>query len=117
MKSPSQSVIQSFRCAFNGLVDVVRSGRNAKIHAVIAVAVVVFGFVENLSAVRWSILVLTIGVVFAAEAANTATEHVVDLVSLEHHELARRAKDAAAASVLCVAIAAVVVGVLIFRLL
>ncbi len=112
-----QSFIQSLRCAFSGLADVFKSGRNAKIHTVIAGAVIVFGFSENLSADRWSILILTIGIVFAAEAANTAIEHVVDLVSPEHHELARRAKDAAAASVLCVAIAAVVVGVLTFRLI
>jgi len=59
------------------------------------------------------VLALTIGVVFAAEIINTAIEAVVDLVAPEFHPLAKIAKDAAAGSVLVLAVAAVVVGLLI----
>ena len=111
----TRSLLHSFRCAFTGLWDVIRSGRNAKIHFVIAACVIAAGFWLNLARIDWTVLILTIGVVCAAEAANTAIEHLVDLVSPEHHELARRAKDAAAASVLIMAIAASVIGLLLFR--
>ena len=109
----TRSLWHSFACAFAGLRDVVRGGRNAKIHFVIALTVIAAGFCLNISRTDWAILLLTIGAVFAAEAANTALESVVDLASPEHHDLARRAKDCAAGAVLVMAIAAVAVGLLI----
>ena len=52
-------------------------------------------------------LILALGVlVLAAEALNTGLECVVDLVSEEKSELARRAKDAGSAGVALTAIAA-----------
>lgn len=110
----TRSLWHSFACAFAGLRDALRDGRNAKIHFGVALAVVVAGFALNISRIDWAILLLTIGAVFAAETANTAIESVVDLVSPEHHELARRAKDCAAGAVLVVVIAAVAVGLLVF---
>lgn len=109
----TRSLWHSFVCAFAGLRDVVRGGRNAKIHVVIAVVVIAAGFSLDISRTDWAILLLTIGAVFAAESANTALESVVDLASPEHHELARRAKDCAAGAVLVMAIAAVAVGLLV----
>ncbi len=88
-------------------------GRNTKIHVGVALAVIVVGFWLNISRLDWAILLLTIGAVFAAEAANTAVKSVVDLVSPEHHELARRAKDCAAGTVLVLTIAAVAIGLVI----
>lgn len=109
----TRSLWHSFACAFAGLRDVVRGGRNAKIHVVVSVAVIAAGFWLNISRTDWAILLLTIGAVFAAEAMNTAIETMVDLVSPEHHDLARRAKDCAAAAVLVLVIVAVAVGLVI----
>ena len=50
----------------------------------------------------------------ALEQVNTAIEAVVDLVTEEHKELARLAKDTAAGAVLVAAITAAIVGGLIF---
>ena len=61
----------------------------------------------------WAILVLTVAVVLAAEAANTALETIVDVISPEISEPARIAKDAAAGAVLLLAMGAVAVGLLI----
>ena len=90
-----------------------KSGRNAKIHVGVTLFMIATGLCLPLSRTDWAVLLLTIGAVFAAEAANTAIEHVVDLVSPDHHDLARRAKDAAAAAVLVLAIAAILIGLLI----
>lgn len=109
----TSSLWHSFRCGFVGLWDVFRSGRNAKIHAAVAGAVIVTGLCLPLSRTDWAILGLTIGAVIAAEAANTAIEILVDLVSPEYHELARRSKDTAAGAVLVLAITAIVIGGLI----
>jgi diacylglycerol kinase (ATP) len=60
------------------------------------------------------LVVLCIGMVVAAELVNTAIESVVDLVSPERHPLAAQAKDVAAAAVLVCAVAAAIVGLIIF---
>jgi diacylglycerol kinase len=109
----TRSLWHSFQCACAGLRDVLRHGRNARIHVAVAVAVLMAGGWLEISRAEWAILALTMGVVLAAEAGNTSIEHLVDLVSPEHHELARRAKDCAAAAVLLLVLAAVVVGLLI----
>jgi len=103
----------SFRFAFAGIWHTLHSQRNAKIHTAITIAVLLLGGWLRLPARDWAILVLTIGVVFAAEIMNTAIEALVDLVSPEFHPLAKVAKDAAAGAVLALAVAAVFVGLLL----
>ncbi len=109
----AESVWHSFRYAFAGIWHTLKTQRNAKIHTAITVAVLLLGVWLRLPAPDWAVLALTIGVVFAAEIINTAIEAVVDLVAPEFHPLAKIAKDAAAGSVLVLAVAAVVVGLLI----
>ena len=45
---------------------------------------------------------------------NTALEYVVDLITDEYHELAKKAKDTAAASVMLASIIALVIGLIVF---
>jgi diacylglycerol kinase len=106
-------LIASFRYAFGGLWQVVRTQRNARIHLCIAALVIAVGIVLRLAVVEWAVLALTVGLVLATEAFNSAVESVVDLVTLEDHPLAKGAKDMAAAAVLVAAMAAVAIGVLI----
>ncbi len=91
-----------------------RTQVNARIHLGATVVVVAAGFLCKLSAGEWMAIVAVIGMVWTAEGLNTAIEAVVDLVSPEYHPLAGRAKDVAAGAVLCAAIAAVVIGVIVF---
>ena len=84
-----------------------------RIHAVLALAVVVVGGVVRFSLLAWAVVALAIGLVLAAELLNTAIEAVVDLVSPQQHPLAKRAKDVAAAAVLAASLAAVTAGLLV----
>ena len=59
-------------------------------------------------------MAVAVGTVWSAELMNTAVEAVVNLVSPDYHPLAGKAKDVAAAAVLLAALAALVVGLLIF---
>ncbi len=61
-----------------------------------------------------ALLALTVGLVIALEAANTAVENCVDLVTDKYSHLAKAAKDTAAGAVLAAALAAVGVGAAIF---
>lgn len=103
----------SFRYALAGLGYLFRSQPNARIHLVIAAMVVGVGLWLGLPARDWAVIAVTAGLVFAAEAFNTALESAVDLVTSERHPQARAAKDVGAAAVTLAALAAVVVGVLL----
>lgn len=103
----------SFKFAFSGLWYVICTQRNAQIHLIIAIIVLVIALFLNLGIIQWAILILTIIVIFSAEMFNTAIEVLVDLVSPEFHPLAKIAKDIAAGAVLLLAIGAVVIGLLI----
>lgn len=107
-------LVRSFGFAWRGLAVMLASQANARIHAAATVLVVGAGGWCRLSALEWCAVVLAIGAVWTAEASNTALEALVDLASPEQHPLAGRAKDVAAGAVLCAAIAAAIVGALIF---
>lgn len=105
--------IRSFGFAFKGIATFFLSQAHAKIHALATLIVVALGCWLGLNATEWAILVLTMAMVWVAEAVNTAIEFTVDLASPEQHPLAGKAKDVAAGAVLLAAIAAVVVAGLV----
>jgi len=107
------SLLNSFKYALEGVWYVLRSQRNAKIHLGVMLAVVLLGLFLRVSALHWAVLVVTGGLVFAAEMFNTVIEALVDLVSPDYHPLAKIAKDAAAGAVFILALMAVIVGLLI----
>jgi diacylglycerol kinase len=103
----------SFCYAFSGAAYVMRTQRNAWIHAVATAGVIALGLWLRLGRIEWAVLFLAIGFVWMAEFINTALETVVDLASPEFHPLAKIGKDVAAAAVLVGAITAVLVGLAI----
>ena len=104
---------RSFGHAFRGLWYVVRTQRNAWIHALATSLVAVMALWLRLSLRDWAMLVLAIALVWTAEFINTALEAVVDLASPQHHPLAKVGKDVGAAAVLIAALVSVLVGLLI----
>ncbi|UVI32142.1 diacylglycerol kinase [Paenibacillus spongiae] len=109
-----QRFIRNAGYAVAGIVHAVKTQRHMKFHLVAAAVAVTTGAACQLSRVEWIMLILVIAMVIAAELLNTAVEAVVDLASPERHPLAKAAKDTAAAAVLVTAVAAAVVGLLLF---
>ncbi len=103
----------SFRYAFAGWWFVIRTQRNAWIHALISICVVIVSFWLRLSAQDWATIVVAIAMVWTAEFINTALEAVVDLASPQQHYLARVGKDVGAAAVLIAAASAALIGILV----
>ena len=105
--------LRSFRFALAGIWTVLRSQRNAWVHAAATVVVVAAGLLLGLSASEWAVLVLAMMAVWTAEALNTALEFLADATSPQFHPLVKQAKDVAAGAVLIAAIGAVVIGLLV----
>lgn len=107
------SRMTSFRHALSGWFYVIRSQRNAWIHAAATVTVCILAGWLGLPLRDWAVLLLTISMVWTAEFLNTALEAVVDLASPSHHPLAKVGKDVGAAAVLITAVSSIIIGLLI----
>lgn len=106
--------LRSFTFAWKGILTMFRAEPNAKIHLLAAILAIAAGFWFDIEKTEWCAVVLAIFGVFAAEAFNTAIEELTNLVSPDPHPLAGKAKDLAAAGVLCTAIGAAIVGFIVF---
>jgi diacylglycerol kinase len=106
--------IASFGCAFTGLWYVLRTQRNGRFHAVVALLAITAGIFLRISAIEFAITFVAISGVFVAEMFNTALEACVDLASPQPHPVAKIAKDVAAGGVLVSAMLAVIIGLCIF---
>jgi diacylglycerol kinase (ATP) len=95
------------------LVYAVRTQRNMRFHVVAAAVILVLSLLVGVSKLELAILILVITAVFVTEMLNTALEFAVDLVTREHHPLAKLAKDISAGAVLVTSVAALAVGYLV----
>ncbi len=107
------SWLESLNCAIEGILWAVKSERHMRYHFVVALAVVFLALFYKISAFEFFLLVLAAVLVIFAELMNTAIEAVVDLVTDDYHELAKRAKDVAAGAVLVTSVGAVILGYLV----
>lgn len=106
--------INSFKYAFNGIISSFRSERNMKVHIVIKFLVILTGILLNINKVEWLICILCFGLVISSELFNTSIEIIVNMISPNKNDNAKRIKDISAGAVLVNAIVSFVVGVIIF---
>lgn len=105
---------RSIRHALAGLWLMLRTQHNAWVHLAATIVVVAGGLILGLTTDAWLALILAIAVVWIAEALNTAFELLCDVAQPEFHPLVKAAKDVAAGAVLLSAIAAAIVGTIVF---
>ena len=96
------------------MVWLVRSQPNAQIHLAATVSALALAGWLQISGGEWCAILLAIGLVWGAEALNSALEILADHLAPEEHPLVGRAKDVAAGGVLVAAIVAIVVGLVVF---
>jgi len=108
------SILQSFNHAFEGVIHVLRTQRNMRIHFAIATGVLVLAFAYDVSELELISLLLAIAFVLIAEMVNTAVEAAIDVATTSFDPLAKLAKDIAAGAVLIASTVAVAVGYLVF---
>lgn len=110
----NMSFLSALRFAWQGIRDSFKTEKNFKIHCAFAILAVLLGLLLKIHASEWLWIGLSIFLVLAAEMFNTALESLTNLVSPARHPLAKKAKDAAAAAVLVLAIFSVICGIIIF---
>ncbi|CAM9144894.1 diacylglycerol kinase family protein [Mycoplasma todarodis] len=114
MKKFIKKTQRKFLYALIGLWVTVKEEKSLLTHMLITAIVIGLGIWVKLSLTHWSILVITIAIVMGFEVLNTAMEALVDMISFQYNLKVKKVKDIAAGATLLVAIAAVVVGMLIF---
>jgi diacylglycerol kinase len=105
--------LQSFKYAINGIKPLIAE-HNMRIHLVVALLVIILGFFLRISGTEWCVLTIVMALVISLEAINTAIEKLTDICSPNYSPQAKYVKDVAAAAVLISAIAAVIIGFIIF---
>lgn len=116
-KAPSfswKARLKSFAYAWDGIVSFFRQEHNAQIHLAITFLVLVLSVILGVNKWEAIAVVFSIAFVWMAEMFNTAIEKTMDFVSTEKHPRIKLIKDISAAAVLIAAIAAVIVGCLVF---
>jgi diacylglycerol kinase (ATP) len=108
------TVLDSFNYAFEGIIHVLRTQRNLRIHFAVAVVVLIAALLVNVSKIELIALLLAISFVLLAEMINSAIEGAIDAVTTAFDPNAKIAKDIAAGAVLIAAANALVVGYLVF---
>jgi diacylglycerol kinase (ATP) len=108
------TLIDSFNYAFEGIIHVLRTQRNLRIH--FAIAIVVIGAAAALGVDRMELisLLIVIAFVLVAEMVNSAIEGAIDVSTTSFDPNAKLAKDIAAGAVLISTITALAVGYLVF---
>jgi diacylglycerol kinase (ATP) len=103
----------SMRHAVRGVGVYMRITPNFWVHALTFLVVALLGFIFCISTMEWALLVLANGVVFAAEAFNSALEIDMNLTHPGEHPMVRDTKDIAAGAVLIAGIFAWVIDLII----
>jgi diacylglycerol kinase (ATP) len=108
------SLVESFNYAVEGIIHVLRTHRNMRLHFSAAIVVLVLALVLGVDRIELVVLLLSIAFVLIAEMINSAIEAAIDVATSSFDPLAKLAKDIAAGAVLIASINAIVVGYLVF---
>jgi diacylglycerol kinase (ATP) len=110
----SPTIFDSFNYAFEGLIHVLRTQRNMRVHFLVAGVVLVVAIAVGVSKIELIALLISIVFVLVTEMINTAVEGAIDVATSSFDPMAKLAKDIAAGAVLLATINAVAVGYLVF---
>jgi diacylglycerol kinase (ATP) len=108
------TLIDSFNYAFEGIIHVLRTQRNLRIHFAIAIVVIAAAAALGVDRIELICLLLAIAFVLVAEMVNSAIEGAIDVSTTSFDPNAKLAKDIAAGAVLISTVTALAVGYLIF---
>lgn len=90
---PKYNFFKNTNYALEGLKDLIKTETSFKLELIIVLILLPTLFLIETSLSNKLLMFITLLGMPLAEATNSAIERVVDLVTLEHHHMAKRAKD------------------------
>ncbi|AUG57424.1 MAG TPA: phosphatase PAP2 family protein [Ruminiclostridium sp.] len=110
----NKNLSDSFNNAIKGIIYVIKSERNMKIHVAVSILVLFMSLFLDLTKLEFIVICFSIGMVMTAEIFNTAIEEIVDLITTGYHPKIRIIKDVAAGGVLVASFISLIIGYFIF---
>ena len=96
---PKYNFFKNTTYALKGMRDLIKNESSFRIELVVVIILLPVVFFIDTTLSNKLLMFISLMFMLIAEAANSAIERVVDLVTLEHHEMAGRAKDVGSAVV------------------
>lgn len=106
--------VKSFRYAFKGAFLLITTEHSVITQSLLAVILIISGFLFHITKIEWLFQVLVIGLVLSIEGLNTAVEKLCDFIHSDYHNRIGFIKDIAAGAVTFAALTAVVVVLFIY---
>ncbi|MFT5647730.1 MAG: diacylglycerol kinase (ATP) [Aureispira sp.] len=106
--------IKSIGYAFKGACYLIKNEASIQVQFGLGIIITIAGFYYNLSATEWMIQIAVIALIMTIEGINTAIEEIADFVHPEYHKKIGLIKDISAGAVFIFAIAAVIIGLIIY---
>ncbi|MEV9616779.1 diacylglycerol kinase [Aliarcobacter butzleri] len=90
---PKYNFFKNSSYAIKGLLDLIKNETSFKIELTVTIFLIPFIIFIDTTMTNKALMFISLMGMILAEAINSAIERVVDLVTLEHHDMAGRAKD------------------------
>lgn len=100
--------------AFKGAVAFFKTEHSVMVQFAVFIFFTVLGLWLGLDRMEWMFQFLVFGIIFTAEALNTAIERVADFIHPEYHTKIGWIKDLAAGAVFCAFFTAIVIACFIY---
>jgi diacylglycerol kinase len=107
-------LFKSFTYAFRGLFKIFREEQNLQVQSIVAILIIILGFVLRIKLLEWCAVLISIALVILMETINSAVERLSDVLKPRIHTYIKEIKDIMAAAVMISAILAIVVGLIVF---
>ncbi len=105
---------RSFKFAFEGIISLISTEPNARIHLAAGILAIILGITFRIRELEWLFLIVAIAIVFITELINSSIEKIADLIEPDYNPKIKTIKDLSAAAVLVSALASIVTGGIIF---
>ena len=106
--------ILGFKYAIKGAWMLLKNEASIQVQTAIAILTIIAGFYYEISTTEWILQILAIGMVLSIEGLNTAAEEIANFVHPDSHNKIGYIKDVAAGAVFFAAVAAIVIGCIIY---
>ena len=106
--------VKSFKNAFDGIVWVLRTESNYRVHITLSMIALLLGYLLHISYFEFLVILILIFLGLAIEMLNTAFEEATDAIDKQWREDIKIVKDVAAGAMLIFAVGALLIAGVIF---